>query len=239
MDSRPLPWSCDDQMPSGGLAASLVVVSCPESGNPNGRPHMKRLLTTMRNKVAETGADGRTIEANSWKCWSTRLGAASIACRRRVIFDRLEGRSTQRLDVNDVTADLRSRSDAELESHLRHHRWPAEGELSPTLAETRSDRERGKSEAESLTAPCVLSGPDRSQGIIVKNGLRQLLERGSTRLVPQHGGSRAAAVNEHRPHVAAVARMSPHASPAPTVTRWLRRISLRCGISLSEICAGT
>ena len=45
------------------------------------------------------------------------------------IFDRLEGRSTQRLDVNDVTADLRSRSDEELQFHFDHDRWPEEGEL--------------------------------------------------------------------------------------------------------------
>jgi hypothetical protein len=88
------------------------------------------------------------------------------------IFDRLEGRSTQRLDVNDVTADFRSRSDAELGFHTPHNRWPAEGELSPTLDETRPDGERGKSEAESLTAYCVLvlSGPDRSQASASKAG---------------------------------------------------------------------
>ena len=45
------------------------------------------------------------------------------------IFDRLEGRSTQRVDVNDVTADLRSRSNEELQFHLDHDRWPEEGEL--------------------------------------------------------------------------------------------------------------
>ena len=45
------------------------------------------------------------------------------------IFDRLEGRSTQRVDVNDVTADLRSRSNEELQFHLDNNRWPDEGEL--------------------------------------------------------------------------------------------------------------
>ena len=87
--------------------------------------------------MAETGADGRTIEASSWNCWSTRLCAASIALPAvEAIFDRLEGRSTQRLDVNDVTAGFRSRSDAELGFHTPHNRWPAEGELSPTLDAT-------------------------------------------------------------------------------------------------------
>jgi hypothetical protein len=33
-----------------------------QSGNPNGRPHTKGLLTALRQKIAEAGADGRTIE---------------------------------------------------------------------------------------------------------------------------------------------------------------------------------
>lgn len=142
-----------------------------------------------------------------------------------MIFDRLEGRSTQRLDVNDVTADLRSRSDAELESHLRHHRWPTEGELSPTLAETRSDRERGKSEAESLTAPFVLSGPDRSQGIIVKSGLRQLLERGSTASCPN-------TVVRVRPPSTNTARMSRPLHGCRLTRRQLQPSRDGCGESL-------
>ena len=84
------------------------------------------------------------------------------------IFDRLEGRSTQRLDVNDVTADLRIRSDVELEFHLRHDRWLAEANC--RRRETRPDGERGKSEADSLTAYCVPSGPDRSQASRSKAG---------------------------------------------------------------------
>ena len=94
-----------------------------QSGNPNGRPRTKGLLTALRNKVAETGADGRNHRGQLEVLVNENL---------RAISDRLEGRSTQRLDVNDVTADLRSRSDAELKFYLRHDRWPAKGELPPS-----------------------------------------------------------------------------------------------------------
>jgi hypothetical protein len=45
------------------------------------------------------------------------------------IFDRLEGRSIQRVDVKDVSADLRGRTDQELQFHLDNNRWPDEAEL--------------------------------------------------------------------------------------------------------------
>jgi hypothetical protein len=101
-----------------------------QSGNPNGRPHTKGLLTALRNKVAEAGADGRTIEDQLVEV----LVQEALRGRHRLpaveaIFDRLEGRATQQLNVRDVTADLRSRSDQELEFHLRHDRWPSENEL--------------------------------------------------------------------------------------------------------------
>lgn len=101
-----------------------------QSGNPNGRPHTKGLLTALRNKVAETDADGRTVEDQLVEV----LVQEALRGKHRLpaveaIFDRLEGRSTLRLDVNDVTADLRSRSNEELQFHLDHDRWPEEGEL--------------------------------------------------------------------------------------------------------------
>jgi Family of unknown function (DUF5681) len=101
-----------------------------QSGNPNGRPHTKGLLTALRNKVAETRADGRTIEDQLVEV----LVQEALRGKHRLpaiesIFDRLEGRSIQRVNVNDVTADLRNRSDAELQFHLDNNRWPEEGEL--------------------------------------------------------------------------------------------------------------
>jgi len=52
------------------------------------------------------------------------------------IFDRLEGRSIQCVDVKDVSADLRGRTDQELQFHLDHNRWPDEGELAPAPCES-------------------------------------------------------------------------------------------------------
>jgi len=101
-----------------------------QSGNPNGRPHTKGLLTALRNKVAEVDANGRTVESrlvevlvNEALNGKNRLPAVEI------IFDRLEGRSRQRLEVADVTAQLRDKSDEELQFHLDNNRWPDEAEL--------------------------------------------------------------------------------------------------------------
>jgi hypothetical protein len=45
------------------------------------------------------------------------------------IFDRLEGRPAQRLDLADLTADSRNRSTQELQFYLDHKRWPNDEEL--------------------------------------------------------------------------------------------------------------
>lgn len=54
-------------------------------------------------------------------------GAVTAAAE---IADCLERRLTQQLDFNDMTADLRTRSDEELQFRLDHDRWPNEQELS-------------------------------------------------------------------------------------------------------------
>jgi hypothetical protein len=46
-----------------------------------------------------------------------------------VIFDRLEGRASQHIQIADVTKELRQKSDDELRFHLEHDRWPEENEL--------------------------------------------------------------------------------------------------------------
>jgi hypothetical protein len=58
-------------------------------------------------------------------------GAGAVTAANE-IADRLEGRPTQQLDVKDVTADLRSRSDEELAFYLGHDRWPGEDDLLST-----------------------------------------------------------------------------------------------------------
>jgi hypothetical protein len=88
------------------------------------------LLVALRNKIAELSADGRTIETllvevlvNEALVGKNRLPPVEI------IFDRLEGRSRQHLEIADVTAELRNKSDAELQFHLDNNRWPDDDEL--------------------------------------------------------------------------------------------------------------
>jgi hypothetical protein len=45
------------------------------------------------------------------------------------IADRIEGRSRQSIEVADITAELRNKSDEELRFHLEHCRWPSDEEL--------------------------------------------------------------------------------------------------------------
>jgi hypothetical protein len=45
------------------------------------------------------------------------------------IADRLEGRSRQQVEFADITAELRNKSDEELQFHLAHGRWPSDEEL--------------------------------------------------------------------------------------------------------------
>src|SRR5450432_419461 len=101
-----------------------------KSGNPKGRPHTTGLLTALRNKIGEVDADGLTVEA---RLVEVLIHEALVGKNRlpavEVIFDRLEGRSRQRVEVADVTAELRNKSDAELQFHLDNNRWPDAEEL--------------------------------------------------------------------------------------------------------------
>jgi hypothetical protein len=45
------------------------------------------------------------------------------------IADRLEGRAPQHIAISDFAAELRTKSDDELEFHLRFGRWPSDEEL--------------------------------------------------------------------------------------------------------------
>jgi hypothetical protein len=101
-----------------------------QSGNPSGRPRTRGLLGTLRLRVAEIGPDGRSLEErlidvliNEAMRGRHRLAAVET------IFDRLEGRARQHLDVADVTKELREKTDNELRFHLAHDRWPDENEL--------------------------------------------------------------------------------------------------------------
>ena len=101
-----------------------------KSGNPNGRPRTKGLITALRAKVAEIAPDGRTLEAHLVDV----LLQEALRGRHRLaavetIFDRLEGRPRHRLEVADISEDLRKKSIEELTFYLAHLRWPEPDEL--------------------------------------------------------------------------------------------------------------
>ena len=109
-----------------------------QSGNPKGRPHTKGLLTALRHKVGEMCPDGlTTIEEQLVEV----LVQEALRGKHRLpavemIFDRLEGRARQQIEVADVTRELREKSDEELRFYLEHQRWPADDEV-PMLGSKR------------------------------------------------------------------------------------------------------
>ena len=113
------------------------------SGNPKGRPHTKGLLSALRLKVAEIAADGRTVEEHLVEV----LVQEALRSKRRLpalemIFDRLQGRARQQIEVADVTRQLREKSDAELQFYIDHDRWPNEDELPTTSDQAAPSQDR-------------------------------------------------------------------------------------------------
>jgi hypothetical protein len=101
-----------------------------QSGNPNGRPRTRGLVSALRSKVSEIGTDGRSVEDQlvSVLLQEALRGRQRLAAVE-IIFDRLEGRARQQIEVADITKELRQKSDDELRFHLENDRWPEENEL--------------------------------------------------------------------------------------------------------------
>jgi hypothetical protein len=100
------------------------------SGNPSGRPRTRGLVNALHAKVSESGSDGLTVEQQLVDV----LVHEALRGRHRlaaveVIFDRLEGRARQQIEVADITKELRQKSDDELRFHLAHGHWPENNEL--------------------------------------------------------------------------------------------------------------
>lgn len=95
-----------------------------ESGNPGGRPRTHGLLAALRAAVEEVRG-GVTVEKALVETLITealqghnRLGAI------QTVFDRLEGRPKQQLDLNDITAAMANRSPEALVFYAEHGCWP-------------------------------------------------------------------------------------------------------------------
>jgi hypothetical protein len=88
----------------------------------------------LRAKLVEIkpdDPDGRTFaeilaeNLVSLACAQDRSAVAAAA----QIAARVEGRAHQSIEIADVAADLRARSDEELRFYLANGRWPGDGEL--------------------------------------------------------------------------------------------------------------
>jgi Family of unknown function (DUF5681) len=104
------------------------------SGNPGGRPRSRLVSDALRSRLAEVKPDdsaGRTfaeVVAANLIAIACEQGPGAVHAASE-IADRLEGRSRQQIEFADITADLRNRSDEELQFHLQYDRWPSDEEL--------------------------------------------------------------------------------------------------------------
>lgn len=117
----------------GGVTGLGFRPGC--SGNPKGRPRTRGLLNALKSKVQETGPDGRSIEEQLVDVLvEEALNGKNRLPALEEIFNRLEGRAHQTLAVSDLTQEMSTKSDAELEFHLQHNRWPTDEERPLLLA---------------------------------------------------------------------------------------------------------
>lgn len=103
------------------------------SGNPGGRPKSRLLSEALRTRLAEVKPDdpaGRTyaeVVAENLVQIACSEGAGAVHAASE-IADRLEGRSRTQVEFADITAELRNKSDAELQFYLDNSRWPSDEE---------------------------------------------------------------------------------------------------------------
>ena len=109
-----------------------------QSGNPGGRPKSRTISEALRQKLGETKDDdpqhrtfAQILAENliSLACSQERNSVAAAV----EIANRVEGRVHERIEVADITKQLQSKSDEELEHFLRFGSWP-EDETAPTPA---------------------------------------------------------------------------------------------------------
>jgi hypothetical protein len=104
-----------------------------QSGNAGGRPKSRLLSEALRNRLAQTVDDdpaGRTFAeaiAHNLVRIATSQGPSAVHAASE-IADRIEGRSRQSIEFSDISADLRSKSDAELQFYVDNNRWPSDEE---------------------------------------------------------------------------------------------------------------
>lgn len=109
-----------------------------QSGNLSGRPH--RVTTLITHALLDMLAE---VDPKTRQTYAQKIARLLIKCatepdpevdKTRImamseILDRVEGKPKQQLDVNDITADLRRRSDYDLTFHLEKGYWPEDEEM--------------------------------------------------------------------------------------------------------------
>ena len=103
------------------------------SPNPGGRAKSRLLSDALRTRLAEVKPDdplGKTfaeIVAENLVEIASSEGPGAVHAAAE-IADRIEGRSRQSIEVADITAELRNKSDEELQFYLDNNRWPSDEE---------------------------------------------------------------------------------------------------------------
>ena len=104
-----------------------------QSGNAGGRPKSRLLSEALRTQLAEVKPGdpaGRTyaeIVAENLIEIACGEGPGAVHAANE-IADRIEGRPRQSIEVADITAEIRNRSDEELQFYLDNNRWPSDEE---------------------------------------------------------------------------------------------------------------
>jgi hypothetical protein len=109
------------------------------SGNPNGRPRTRGLVSALKTELEKELEDGRTVEeALAQVLIEEGLHGRNRLAAVNAIFDRLEGKPKQSIDVRDAADDDGDKSYAEIKEELK---WllKAEEELEALKAEEESN----------------------------------------------------------------------------------------------------
>jgi hypothetical protein len=103
------------------------------SPNPGGRPKSRLLSDAIRVRLGEVKPDdpehrtfAEIVAANLIEIACSRGAGAVMAANE--ISDRAEGKPHQKIEVNDITEQLRAKSDDELRHYLKFGCWPGEHE---------------------------------------------------------------------------------------------------------------
>jgi len=106
------------------------------NANPEGR-RGSRMFTLVSAALRERLAE---VDPKTKRTFASKIADLMIRCatdpdpevdKTRImaiteIIDRCEGKVKQQVDVNDITQELRQRTDEELMYHLEHGCWPGE-----------------------------------------------------------------------------------------------------------------